>query len=164
MIGTRLTQTKREAPDKRKEWRSLLQRKSARNRMRRIEFPGWPEVLCQTELSQRSKHSFEITIRWYLSFCRRARAEVAVQRLETSLPGRQRRSIHNPGRWKSGKKRSATRTSCKSRDSGSGVHSTVDFQGERQNSAMPGRRRSHWNLATGFAGLANQGFINVVNR
>ena len=47
--------------------------------MRRIEFPGWPEVLCQAELSQRSKHSFEITIRWYLSFCRRARTEVTVQ-------------------------------------------------------------------------------------
>ena len=33
--------------------------------MRRIEFPSWPEVLGQAELSQRSKHSFEITIRWY---------------------------------------------------------------------------------------------------
>lgn len=47
--------------------------------MRRIEFPSWPEVLRQSELSERSKHSFEITIRWYLSFCRRARTEVTVQ-------------------------------------------------------------------------------------
>jgi Phage integrase, N-terminal SAM-like domain len=47
--------------------------------MRRIEFPSWPEVLGQAELPQRSKHSFEITLRWYLSFCRRARAEVTVQ-------------------------------------------------------------------------------------
>jgi hypothetical protein len=47
--------------------------------MRRIEFPSWPEVLGQAELSERVKHSFEITIRWYLSFCRQARAEVTVQ-------------------------------------------------------------------------------------
>ena len=47
--------------------------------MRRIEFPDWAEVLSHAALSQRAKHSFEITIRWYLSFCRRARAEVTVQ-------------------------------------------------------------------------------------
>ena len=47
--------------------------------MRRIEFPDWADVLGQAELSARAKHSFEITIRWYLSFCRRARAEVTVQ-------------------------------------------------------------------------------------
>jgi Phage integrase, N-terminal SAM-like domain len=47
--------------------------------MRAIDFPDWPEVLAQAELPARLKHSFEITIRWYLSFCRRGRAEVTVQ-------------------------------------------------------------------------------------
>jgi hypothetical protein len=46
--------------------------------MRTIHFPEWPEVLAQAELPGRLKHSFEISIRWYLSFCRRGRAEVTV--------------------------------------------------------------------------------------
>jgi len=41
--------------------------------MRTIHFPNWPEILSA------SKHSCEITIRWYLGFCRRGRAEVHVQ-------------------------------------------------------------------------------------
>jgi hypothetical protein len=39
--------------------------------MRRTGFPGRPEVLCQAELNQRVKHSFEITIRWFLTAVRR---------------------------------------------------------------------------------------------
>ena len=37
--------------------------------MRRIDFPGWPEALAQAQVPERVRHSFEITIRWYLSFC-----------------------------------------------------------------------------------------------
>jgi hypothetical protein len=47
--------------------------------MRRIDFPEWREVLTQAELPERLKSSFEITIRWYLSFCQRGRAQVTVQ-------------------------------------------------------------------------------------
>jgi integrase len=44
--------------------------------MKKLHFPDWEEVLEQGELPRRLKISFRITIRWYLSFCRRARAEV----------------------------------------------------------------------------------------
>ena len=47
--------------------------------MKEIRFPNWREVLAQTELPEREKRSFEITLRWYLSFCRRGRAGVTVQ-------------------------------------------------------------------------------------
>jgi hypothetical protein len=47
--------------------------------MRRMEFPEWPEALAQAQIPERLKHSFEITIRWYLSFCQRGRGEVTVQ-------------------------------------------------------------------------------------
>jgi hypothetical protein len=47
--------------------------------MKVIDFPNWPEVLAQSELPPRVKHAFEITLRWYLSFCRRGRAEVTVE-------------------------------------------------------------------------------------
>ncbi len=47
--------------------------------VRTIHFPIWPEVLSASPLAGRVKHSFEITIRWYLGFCRRGRAEVHVQ-------------------------------------------------------------------------------------
>jgi integron integrase len=47
--------------------------------MQRIHFPDWREVLAQADLPDRVKQSFEITVRWYLSFCRRGRADVTVQ-------------------------------------------------------------------------------------
>jgi len=36
-------------------------------------------VLTQAQLERRLKESFAITIRWYLSFCKRGRADVTVQ-------------------------------------------------------------------------------------
>jgi hypothetical protein len=47
--------------------------------VKRIDFPRWKEVLAGTELPAGQKRSFEIAIQWYLSFCRRGRAEVNVQ-------------------------------------------------------------------------------------
>jgi integrase len=47
--------------------------------VRIIHFPNWPEVLTASRLPGRVKHSYQITIRWYLGFCRRGRAEVHVQ-------------------------------------------------------------------------------------
>jgi len=44
--------------------------------MHRINFPEWREVLGQSEVPERVRRSYDITIRWYLSFCRRPRAEV----------------------------------------------------------------------------------------
>jgi hypothetical protein len=42
-------------------------------------FEGWVEVLAQSQLPERKKRSWEITLRWYLSFCRRGRVGVTVQ-------------------------------------------------------------------------------------
>jgi len=47
--------------------------------MEPLNFPQWPEVLVQSALPHGLKRSFEITVRWYLGFCRRGRAEVTVQ-------------------------------------------------------------------------------------
>jgi integron integrase len=47
--------------------------------MNEIRFEGWAEALARMDLPQREKASWEITLRWYLSFCRRSRAGVTVQ-------------------------------------------------------------------------------------
>jgi hypothetical protein len=47
--------------------------------MKVAAFPDWQHVLDSSELPSKSRQSFAITIRWYLSFCRRARVEVTVQ-------------------------------------------------------------------------------------
>jgi len=47
--------------------------------MKEVEFPNWQEVLAKANLPDRRKRSYEITLRWYLNFCRRGRACVTVQ-------------------------------------------------------------------------------------
>ena len=47
--------------------------------MKAIHFPDWPEALARAQLPAGLQHSFEITIRWYLSFYKRGRAEATVQ-------------------------------------------------------------------------------------
>jgi integron integrase len=47
--------------------------------MKVIQFPEWAEILEGQELPNRLKQSFEITIRWFLNFCVRGRAQVTVQ-------------------------------------------------------------------------------------
>jgi len=44
--------------------------------MKAFNFSDWPERLAQAPLPDRNKQSFAISIRWYLSFCRRGRSEV----------------------------------------------------------------------------------------
>ncbi len=44
--------------------------------MKEIHFPNWDAVLERAKLPDRLKRTFQITIRWYLSFCRRSRAGV----------------------------------------------------------------------------------------
>ena len=48
-------------------------------RMKEIDFSGWPQRLTQAPLPDREKQSFAVTLRWYLSFCRRSRGGVNVQ-------------------------------------------------------------------------------------
>src|ERR1017187_2146256 len=48
-------------------------------RMKAFDFSHWPERLAQAPLPERNKHSFAITIRWFLSFCRRGRGEISHQ-------------------------------------------------------------------------------------
>jgi hypothetical protein len=47
--------------------------------MKEIGFPEWKEVLAATGLPEARKRSMEITLRWFLSFCRRGRSGVTVQ-------------------------------------------------------------------------------------
>lgn len=47
--------------------------------MRDLHFGDWAEVLAATNLPERNKRSWAITLRWYLSFCRRSRVGVNVQ-------------------------------------------------------------------------------------
>jgi integron integrase len=47
--------------------------------MKAFDFSHWPERLAQAPLPERNKHSFAITIRWFLSFCRRGRGEISHQ-------------------------------------------------------------------------------------
>jgi integron integrase len=44
--------------------------------MKEIHFPNWDAVLAWTDLPERLRNTYQITIRWYLSFCRRSRAGV----------------------------------------------------------------------------------------
>ena len=47
--------------------------------MKEVQFGEWRNALRRSQFSARQKQSFEITLRWYLGFCRRGRAEVTVQ-------------------------------------------------------------------------------------
>jgi hypothetical protein len=40
------------------------------NSMKEMRFEGWAQVLAQSQLPEKQKQSWEITLRWYLSFCR----------------------------------------------------------------------------------------------
>jgi integron integrase len=42
----------------------------------RFSFPDWPEVLAHAALSPTHREGYAITLRWYLSFCRRGRVPV----------------------------------------------------------------------------------------
>ena len=39
--------------------------------MNRLHFPRWAEVLEQADLPDSERHNFQVTIRWYLSWCQR---------------------------------------------------------------------------------------------
>jgi len=41
--------------------------------MEEVHFPDWAQWLERAELSDRQRQSWAITVRWYLSFCRRGR-------------------------------------------------------------------------------------------
>jgi len=62
--------------------------------------PNWLEILSAGPLPGRLKHSFEITIRWYLGFCRRGRSEVHGQSARDSSPGPPRRNNRSFGSWR----------------------------------------------------------------
>jgi hypothetical protein len=42
----------------------------------RLDFPEWEAVLAATALPERAKESHAITVRWYLSWCRRGQVAV----------------------------------------------------------------------------------------
>lgn len=44
--------------------------------MKNIEFPDWREALEASPLEEKVRKGYEISIRWYLSFCRRSRVKV----------------------------------------------------------------------------------------
>ncbi|MDA1276243.1 MAG: hypothetical protein O2960_19685 [Verrucomicrobia bacterium] len=47
--------------------------------MKELHFSDWHQCLIRYRLPQRQRKSFEITIRWFLGFCRRSRAQVTTQ-------------------------------------------------------------------------------------
>jgi integron integrase len=66
--------------------------------MKAIHFPDWAERLAAAPLADRQKHSFAITIRWYLSFCRRSRGEVTHQSARDFIAWAQQSKAPEP--WK----------------------------------------------------------------
>jgi hypothetical protein len=71
--------------------------------MREIEFRQWAEVLAQSSLPERQKASWTITLKWYLGFCRRARAGVNVQSAREFIAWAQQEKQPQPWqveRWK----------------------------------------------------------------
>ena len=64
--------------------------------MREIEFRQWAEVLARTNLPDRQKGSWAITLRWYLSFCRRSRVGVNVQSAREFIAWAQREKRAQP--------------------------------------------------------------------
>jgi hypothetical protein len=74
-------------------------------RMKEIDFPGWPERLAQAALPDRQKQSFAITLRWYLSFCRRSRVAVCRQSARDFIAQVEQHKRPSPvqlERWKEG--------------------------------------------------------------
>ena len=47
--------------------------------MKGIDFPDWRQVLAEVKLREKQRNSFQITIGWFLSFCRRGRGEITHQ-------------------------------------------------------------------------------------
>jgi hypothetical protein len=71
--------------------------------MKEIRFEDWEEVLAQSQLPERQKGSWTITLRWYLSFCRRGRAGVTVQSARDFVAWAQEQKQAQPWqveRWK----------------------------------------------------------------
>jgi hypothetical protein len=64
--------------------------------MREIEFRQWAEVLARTNLPERQKASWTITLKWYLGFCRRSRAGVTVQSARDFIEWAQREKQPEP--------------------------------------------------------------------
>ena len=47
--------------------------------MKDLQFPEWTEVLNHSGLAFQTKNSIAATVRWYLSFCKRAKSRVNVR-------------------------------------------------------------------------------------
>ena len=62
------------------------------------QFPNWEEVLKRSQLAGSLRRSFAITIRWYLSFCRRSQAGVNVQSARDFIEWAQKQKA--PEEWK----------------------------------------------------------------
>jgi integron integrase len=66
--------------------------------MKEIHFPDWEEILENSNLAGKLRHSFAITIRWYLSFCRRSRTGVNIQSARDFIENAQKQKA--PEEWK----------------------------------------------------------------
>jgi integron integrase len=75
--------------------------------MKEIDFPGWPQRLAHAALPDRQKQSFAVTLRWYLSFCRRSRGGVNVQSARDFIAWAQQ--TKHPEPWKLERWREAIR-------------------------------------------------------
>ncbi len=68
-----------------------------------LQFPDWPEVLAASELDAAQQDATAITVRWYLSFCRRSRVAVCKQSARDFVVQVEREKRPTPGQlecWK----------------------------------------------------------------
>jgi len=65
--------------------------------VKEVHFPDWPQWLERAEFSERQRQSWAITVRWYLSFCRRGRGGVNHQTARDFIAWAQR--AKNPEAW-----------------------------------------------------------------
>jgi integron integrase len=71
--------------------------------MGNVDFRDWERVLSESDVSPQLQSSIVITIRWYLSFCRRSRVEVCTQSARDFVDWAEREksaSAWQVGQWK----------------------------------------------------------------
>ncbi len=65
--------------------------------MEEVHFPDWQQWLERAELPERQRQSWAITVRWYLSFCRRGRGGVTHQSARDFIAWAQQ--VKSPEPW-----------------------------------------------------------------
>ena len=107
--------------------------------MEEVHFPDWAQWLERAALPDRQKQSWAITVRWYLSFCRRGRGGVNHQTARDFIAWAQQ--TRNPESWQLASWREALRwffrTAKAARASGRGESGSASETGPDLTAAEP---------------------------